>query len=34
MDVIWYYSKDDEDTLTMGQDIAEDTELQIQFVEK
>lgn len=30
--VVWYYSKDDEDTLTMGQDIAEDTELPIQFV--
>ena len=34
VNVVWYYSKDDEDTLTMGQDIAEDTELQIQFVEK
>lgn len=32
--VVWYYSKDDEDTLTMGQDIAEDTELPIQFVER
>lgn len=32
--VVWFYSKDDEDTLTMGQDIAEDTELPIQFVER
>jgi hypothetical protein len=32
--VVWYYSKDDEDTLTMGQDIAEDTGLPIQFVER
>ncbi len=32
--VTWFYSKDDEDTLTMGQDIAEDTELPIQFVER
>lgn len=32
--VTWFYSKDDEDTLTMGQEIAEDTELPIQFVAK
>ncbi|MCC6130357.1 MAG: DUF1987 domain-containing protein [Acidobacteria bacterium] len=34
VNVTWFYSKDDEDTLTMGQDIAEDTELPIQFVER
>jgi hypothetical protein len=34
INVTWYYSKDDEDTLTMGQEIAEDTGLPIQFVEK
>lgn len=34
VNVTWFYSKDDEDTLTMGQDIAEDTELTIQFVER
>lgn len=30
--VTWFYSKNDEDTLTMGQEIAEDTGLPIQFV--
>lgn len=30
--VTWFYSKDDEDTLTMGQEIAEDTGIPIQFV--
>ena len=30
--VTWFYAKDDEDALTMGQEIAEDTEIPIQFV--
>jgi hypothetical protein len=30
--VTWFYSKDDEDALTMGQEIAEDTTLPIHFV--
>lgn len=32
--VTWFYSKDDEDTLTLGQDIAEDSGLPIEFVAK
>jgi hypothetical protein len=34
VNVTWYYSKDDSDTLTMGEEIAEDTGLPIQFVER